>query len=45
MNRIKLTKEEKATLLNVFKNGSKQPRELSPIAFHFALSLLHEKDL
>lgn len=45
MKRIKLTKEEKATLLNVSKNGSKQPRELSPIAFHFALSLLQEKGL
>lgn len=45
MKRIKLTKEEKATLLNVSRHGGRQPRELSPIAFHFALSVLQEKGL
>ncbi len=45
MERIKLTKEEKETLLSVKMQGHKQPRNLSPILFQFALSTLREKGL
>lgn len=45
MERIKLTKEEKAVLLHVKQSGEKQPKGLSPAVFHYSLSSLQEKGL
>lgn len=45
MERIKLTKSEKQVLLHVVKHGAEQPRNITPIIFHFTLSTLKEKGL
>jgi hypothetical protein len=45
MERIKLSKEEKQVLLHVQSNGGEQPRNVTPIMFHFCLSTLKEKGL
>ena len=43
--RIKLTKQEKRVLRHVVKFGKEQPRNITPIMFHFCLSTLSEKGL
>lgn len=45
MERIKLTKTEKQVLLHVQSKGGEQPRNITPIMFHFCLSTLKEKGL
>lgn len=45
MERIRMTKEEKVTLLSVKEQGAKQPRNLSPMIFQYSLSTLQEKGL
>ena len=45
MERIRLTKEEKVTLLSVKEQGARQPRNLSPMIFQYSLSTLREKGL
>ena len=43
--KIKLTKQEKRVLRHVAKFGKEQPRNITPIMFHFCLSTLSEKGL
>ncbi len=42
---IYLTKTEKQVLLHVRDNGKKQPRNISPVMFHYSFSTLKEKGL
>jgi hypothetical protein len=45
MERIYLAKEEKEVFLHVAKYGKKQPRNITPVTFHYCLSTLEEKGL
>lgn len=45
MKRIYLTKEEKTVFLHIKDYGNAQPRNLSPVIFHYCLSTLKEKGL
>lgn len=45
MERIKLSKEEKITLLCVSIKGEKKPEAISELAHHYALDTLEEKGL
>ncbi len=45
MDRICLTKTERQVLLYVKVNGKSQPRNVTPVMFHYCLSTLREKGL
>lgn len=45
MERIYLSKTEKQVFLHVSENGEKQPRNITPVMFHYCLSTLREKGL
>lgn len=45
MERIRLSREEKKVLRHIVGNGEKQPRDTTPIMFHYCLSTLQEKGL
>ena len=45
MERIHLTKKEKAVLRHVKEHGEKQPRNITPTTFSYSLFTLQEKGL
>ncbi len=45
MERIHLTKAEKQVFRHIQGNGEKQPRNITPVMFHYCLSTLQEKGL
>ena len=45
MERIRLTRDEKAVFLHVHEHGEKKPMSITPVMFIYCLSTLKEKGL
>lgn len=45
MERIRLTRDEKAVFLHVHEHGEKKPMRITPVMFIYCLSTLKEKGL